>query len=138
MTDKPDAVENAIALLRTSETVPDHERRARQYADAFQLLNTCLEEIRDPEVREFIENSKRAYMRRHLVLLSELAEPDNQTWVHNYLFFDIAEQEVAWVLAEKPELRPWYDRFVRSCREWYEKEIRWLVEEARRRGYEVT
>jgi hypothetical protein len=123
MIDEPDPVVKAVALLKGSETVSDHERRAKQLYEAFGMLNTYLKETPDSEHREYIENCKRSYMRTHLKRLSELDEPDEMTWFHNVLLFVNAEREVVEVLDELPELKPWHNRFEQSCREWFQNAV---------------
>jgi hypothetical protein len=60
MSPKPDALVKADYLLQQSETVSDHERRAGQIKEAFDLLKTYLHESPATEHREYIENRKQS------------------------------------------------------------------------------
>src|SRR5437660_710295 len=113
---KSDAVLNAVSLLQRSETIPDHEQRARQIKSAFDLLNAYLRENPASEHGKYIENCKQSYMRSHLKRLSALDEPDRETWFMNFILFATSKQELVRTLERHPELRSWHDRFVQSCR----------------------
>jgi hypothetical protein len=62
-------------------------------------------------------------MKSHLQRLSKLDEPDEITWLLNYLLFNTAPREVAQVLDKLPDLRPWHDRFVKYWLEWFQKQF---------------
>jgi hypothetical protein len=128
MTPNPDVVVRADRLLQQAETIPDHERRARQIREAFDLLDTYLKESPNSEHREYVENRKQSYMRSHLKCLSTVREPDRETWLFNYILFVMSEREVAQVLGQHEELRAWYDAFVQSQSEWARKELVPLLE----------
>ena len=130
MAPKPDSVVKAVQLLERSETVPDHEQRARQIKEAFDLLNAHLKASPASEHREYVENCKVSYIRSHLKRLSVLDEPDRETWLLNFLLFATSEREVTQVLEQHPELRPWYDAFEQSCLDWATKELMPLLETA--------
>jgi len=130
MAPKPDALVKADHLLQQSETVSDHERRARQIKEAFDLLNAYLDESPASEHREYIENRKQAYMRSHLKRLSKLTEPDRETWFFNFILFGTSEREVAQFLEQHPELRSWYVAFLHSQSEWATKELVPLLQRA--------
>jgi hypothetical protein len=118
MDTRPHAVVSAVDRLRRSETVPDHEQRARQIKAAFDMLNAYLSENPGSEHREYIENCKQAHMRSHLKQLSVLVEPDQETWFMNFALFGISWQEVSRVLQEHPELQSWYNSFINSYQKW--------------------
>ena len=130
MTARPDTITRAVQLLERSETIQDHEQRARRIKEAFDLLNGYLKENPPSEHREYIENCKRSHIRSHLKRLSGLDEPDRQTWFFNFILFAASERDVAEVLEQHPELRSWHEGFVQSCREWATKELVPLLERA--------
>ena len=121
MSPKPETLTNADSLLQQSETIPDHQLRARRIKEAFDSLNAYLKENPSSEHREYIENRKQSYLRSHLRQLSTLTDPDVETWFFNFVLFTTSEREVTCVLEQDPELKAWYEAFVHS--EWAKNEL---------------
>jgi hypothetical protein len=123
MTPKPETVVRADRILQQSETIEDHESRAKQLKEAFDLLNAYLKENPVSEQWEYVQKRKQSHMRSHLRRLSQLTEPDRETWVHNFILFAVFEEEVSHSLDQHPELRSWYDAFRRSHVDWAAREL---------------
>jgi hypothetical protein len=123
MAPKPDQLVTADYKLQQAEKVEDHGRRARELTEAFGLLNAYLKENPASEHREYIENRKLSHMRNHLRHLSQLTQPDQETWLFNIVLFTLSAPEVTRALEQHPELRSWYEAFREAHDDWFRKEL---------------
>jgi hypothetical protein len=124
----PETVQRGLRMLKEAEPIAEAGLRAQRFREAVGILNKYMTANPDSPAREFVQNVKAAYVRRHVQVLSAEPELDLVSWFQNFVLFSIAEKELEAVLEKCPELRPWSDAFFVSTRR---EEINRLLEHPR-------
>ena len=112
----PEMAQRGIRLLKEAEQITEAGLRAQRLREAVGILNQYLADNLDSPVREFVQNVKTAYIRKHVQVLSAEPKLDLVSWFQNFLLFSSAEKELETALEQCPELHPWSDAFFASTR----------------------
>jgi len=114
----PTALVDAVELLKSFEKSNDHSRRTRNFEDAFEILNTYLQDTPDTSHRKFIENLKRTYTRKLLEQLPSLSTLDIDDWFgYCKLLLMSVSNETEELSKENPHLRQNAKKFIAIWKE---------------------
>jgi hypothetical protein len=108
-------IERARNLLEKAEKVVDPKLKADNFKEAFEALDSCMEDGVTESQHRVIENLRLAYARRILAQLDLFAVSPLEIWIGPVILLrDSLKREVDRLQDENPELKAKLTRFMES------------------------